>query len=162
MINITNAFQSMFALLLIAAAISDLRHLRIPNLIPILICILFVLGWFAGFPFFEPWWAHLFHFAAALIVGMLLFHFGWFGGGDAKLYAASALWFAFNNAILLLLVTTAAGAIIVIMRMLTIFLRPGVASRDPTTGARQNVRSQAVPYGLAIAIGGIVSILEIY
>ena len=162
MINIVTAFQLLFTLLLLAAAAADIRQRRIPNTIPLLIVILCIVGWLAGFPFSGPWWAHGFHFAAALLVGMLLFYFGWFGGGDAKLYAACALWFSFSDAILLLFVTTASGAIIVVARMLIIFARSSLASSGPANGLRQKSPSRSIPYGIAIAAGGIASILSVY
>ena len=162
MINIITAFQLLLTLLLLAAAATDIRQRRIPNIIPLLIVIIFIVGWMAGFPFSGPWWAHGFHFAAALLVGMLLFHFGWFGGGDAKLYAACALWFSFSEAILLLFVTTISGAIIVVTRMLIIFARSSVASGGPANGLRQKSSSRSIPYGLAIAAGGMVSIFSVY
>ena len=162
MINIITAFQLLLTLLLLAAAATDIRQRRIPNIIPLLIVIIFIVGWMAGFPFSGPWWAHGFHFAAALLVGMLLFHFGWFGGGDAKLYAACALWFSFSDAILLLFVTTVSGAIIVVARMLIIFARSSVASSRPANGLRQKSSPGSIPYGVAIAAGGIVSIFSVY
>ncbi|HET6526111.1 A24 family peptidase [Sphingopyxis sp.] len=162
MINIITAFQLLLTLLLLAAAATDIRQRSIPNIIPLLIVIIFVVGWMAGFPFSGLWWAHGFHFSAALLVGMLLFYFGWFGGGDAKLYAACALWFSFSDAILLLFVTTISGAIIVVARMLILFARSSVASSGPANGLRQKSSSRSIPYGVAIAAGGIVSIFSVY
>lgn len=162
MINIVTVFQALFTLLLLAAAASDVRHLRIPNAIPALVVIVFIVGWLMGFPFSGAWWAHLFHFAAALLVGMLLFHFGWFGGGDAKLYAACALWFSFSDAILLLFITTASGAVIVIARMFIIFARSVLSSSGPANGTRKSASSRSIPYGIAIAVGGIGTIFSVY
>ncbi|MFZ5727306.1 MAG: A24 family peptidase [Pseudomonadota bacterium] len=162
MIDILVPFQLLFVLLLLIAAASDLRYLRIPNLIPALIILLFVIGWLAGFPFTGPWWAHGFHFAAALLVGMLLFRFGWFGGGDAKLYAACALWFSFSDALLLMFVTTASGAVIVLARALALFARTFLAFGGPADGPRPKRVSRDIPYGIAIAAGGIVSLFAAY
>ena len=47
MIDILVPFQLLFVLLLLIAAASDLRYLRIPNLIPALIILLFAIGWLA-------------------------------------------------------------------------------------------------------------------
>lgn len=162
MIDSLALFQPPFVLLLLAAAASDLRHLRIPNLIPALLVTLFIVAWFAGFPFTGPWWAHGFHFAAALLVGMLLFRFGWFGGGDAKLYAACALWFSFSDALLLMFVTTASGAVIVLIRALALFAGAILASGGPAAGPRPTRSSRVIPYGIAIAAGGIVSLFSVY
>lgn len=162
MIDIVPSFQSLFTVLLLAAAASDLRQLRIPNVIPALVVVLFVAGWLAGFPFSGPWWAHGFHFAAALLVGMLLFHFGWFGGGDAKLYAACALWFSFSDAVLLLFATTISGALIVIVRASTMLAKSILTPAMPAEDARPRRPTGAIPYGIAIAAGSIVSIFSVY
>src|SRR5438128_1250085 len=36
---------------------------------------------------------------AALLAGMVMFALGWIGGGDAKLFAASALWLGLSGAL---------------------------------------------------------------
>ena len=163
MIDIIALCQLLFVLLLLVAAASDLRYRRIPNLIPALIVLLFIVGWLLGFPFTGPWWAHGFHFVAALLVGMLLFRFGWFGGGDAKLYAACALWFSFSDALLLMFVTTASGAVIVLVRALAIVARSIFGSPGaPPDGPRQRRAPRTIPYGIAIAAGGIASLYSVY
>ena len=43
------------------------------------------------FRYHEPG-LHFAVFAAALVAGMVMFALGWIGGGDAKLFAAAALW----------------------------------------------------------------------
>ena len=77
---------------------------------------------------------------------MGLFSQGWIGGGDAKLYAAVALWFNWAGAVALIFMTTMSGlilaAIFIVARMAG--LRKNVAKED-----------RRIPYGVAIAIGAI-------
>jgi prepilin peptidase CpaA len=138
---------AIWSLTLAAAAVSDLRSFRIPNALPAILMVLFgAVHGLAGFP--VPLWANLLHFLAALIVGMVLFSRGWFGGGDAKLYAAAALWFNWSGAVAFLLMTTIAGLILAIgfisARMMG--LRKNVAKED-----------RRIPYGVAIAAGAILT-----
>jgi prepilin peptidase CpaA len=84
----------------------------------------------------------------ALIVGMVLFSRGWVGGGDAKLYAAAALWFNWESAAVLIFLTGVAG-------LLLAFLFIGAR----ITGLRKNVsrKDRRIPYGVAIAAGAILT-----
>lgn len=138
---------AIWVLTLIVAAISDLRSFRIPNYLPGILLLLFgINGFLASFP--ASIWENLFHFLATLIIGMGLFGRGWIGGGDAKLYAAVALWFNWAGAVMLIFTTTIAG-----LTLAVIFIAARVL------GFRKNVpkEDRRIPYGVAIAAGGILS-----
>jgi len=138
---------AIWVLTLIAAAVSDLRSFRIPNYLPGILILLFGINTvIAGVD--ASLWENLFHFLAALIIGMGLFSRGWIGGGDAKLYAAVALWFNWTGAVVLIFATTIAGLVLAISF---------VAAR--MLGLRKNVPKddRRIPYGVAIAAGGILS-----
>jgi len=158
MIEASLIIKGAFAALLLLAAYSDARRFLIPNIYPAMIIFLFVVAKGAGFPFSEPLWSHLLHFAIALSVGLALFALRWFGGGDVKFYAAIALWFGLPQAILLLVVTAVSGAIIVLARMVVHFLRISFGSGQGKT----RLFERRIAYGIAIAAGGIVSLLFYY
>jgi len=141
------------------AAISDSRRFLIPNIYPLGLLLLGIIAWFVGFPFVAPLWSHLLHFAVALGVGMLLFHLGWFGGGDVKLYAAVAFWFGFSNGFSLLFVISICGVAIVALSILLRLLRTAFGSGDREKGSFMKRR---IAYGLAIAAGGIFSLFWVY
>lgn len=143
-----------FAAMLLAAAYSDARRFLIPNIYPLLVILLFIAAWLVGFEFHAPLWKHLLHFAIALAAGMLLFRFRWFGGGDAKLYAAVALWFGIGDAIPLLFITTLAGAAIVVVRVILRLFGRGAAISKTS--------DRRIAYGVAIAIGGIAAMYHVY
>jgi prepilin peptidase CpaA len=139
--------MAVWILTLIAAAITDVRSFRIPNLFPGIVILLFiVVHGLAGFS--TSLWENLLHFLAALAVGMILFARGWIGGGDAKLYAAVALWFSWAGAISLIFATTMAGGVVAIAFIGARLL-----------GLRKNVpkEDRRIPYGVAIAAGAILS-----
>jgi prepilin peptidase CpaA len=140
-------FAALAGACLALAAFSDVRAFRIPNIYPALLILLFLgarMLW--GFSF-DDWW-HLLHFAIALIVGMLLFKFGWVGGGDAKLYAGAAIWFSGTNAAMLIFATGIAGLLLAIVYLLKRKLR--------RSDQQVPKKDRRIPYGLAIAIGALV------
>jgi prepilin peptidase CpaA len=145
--NVTTLFIAIWVAMLLAAAISDLRAYRIPNALPGILILLFGVAQIMDSSATVPW-SNLAHFGISLIVGMFLFSRGWIGGGDAKLYAATALWFAWNGAVTLLFFTTIAGAVLA---------AAFIAAR--LLGLRKNIpkKDRRIPYGVAIAIGGVMS-----
>lgn len=153
------ASKAAYVAILMLAAYSDARRFTIPNIYPLLLLLLGAIAWFAGFPFSAPLWSHLLHFAIALGIGMLLFHFGWFGGGDVKLYAAVALWFALSNGLFLLLVVSLSGVMLV---ALVAVLRLGLTAFSRADRTKGSFMKRRIPYGLAIAAGGIASMLLVY
>lgn len=149
-----------YALLLVFPAVMafagamDLLTMTIPNRISIALTVAFVLAApLLGMPL------SMFgmHIAAGLIVlaaGIILFAVGGFGGGDAKLLAAGALWIGLDGLVAYLVAVTLAGgalslAVIAYRRLpLLIFRIPGWATRLHRPRA-------AIPYGIAIAAGAM-------
>lgn len=158
MMDLTLVAKAAFAGILLLAAWSDARRFLIPNMYPLLLVGLSALALATGFPFIGPAWSHLAHFAIALVVGMALFHFRWFGGGDVKLYAAVALWFPLGAGWFLLMATGLGGAVIVILSMAVRLLRLAFGSGE----RRSRFFDRRIAYGVAIAAGGIASLLWFY
>lgn len=131
---------------LILAAISDVRAFRIPNIFPLILILAFV-GARLVTGFSSDDWGHLLHFAIALAAGMFLFRIGWIGGGDAKLYAGAAIWFAGIDAAFLIFATGMAGLVLAIVYFTTRKMRHG---NNP-----ERKKESRIPYGLAIAAGAL-------
>ena len=76
------------------AAASDFLTMTIPNRLVLSLA----LGFFVVAPLTGLGWSDIgLHIAlalAALAFAFALFSFGWIGGGDAKLFAATCLWFS--------------------------------------------------------------------
>ena len=86
-----------FAGLLIYAACSDIARLIIPNWVSIaLACIFPIAALASGMAPLEIG-MHLAFGAAVLVVGFFLFSGNIIGGGDAKLFAATAVWTGFQS-----------------------------------------------------------------
>jgi prepilin peptidase CpaA len=144
-------------LCLALAAFTDLFTMTIPNRIPaILLGSFLVIAPFTGM----DWSTIGMSLAAGLAVfaaGFALFALNVMGGGDAKLLTAAAVWFGFNESLLAFLVSVAyVGGI------LTLFILVLRASRDTILATGIPVpdsllTAKKVPYGIAIAIGGLLS-----
>ncbi len=147
-----------FPALAIVAAMRDATSFTIPNWISLaLIALFFPTALLLGASLTQIGLAVAVGFGA-LIVGMGMFAAGWIGGGDAKLFAAAALWLGWSALLPFLAVTALAGGALAFsllvmrsgwFRPVTIGLR-GWIGRLATPG-------ENVPYGVAIAIGALVA-----
>lgn len=93
------------------------------------------------------------HVAAGLLVlmaGILLFAIGGFGGGDAKLLAAGALWIGFDQLLAFLVLTTVCGGLLAVA---ILFYRklPLLGVYAPDWAIRLHKPGGGIPYGVAIA-----------
>jgi prepilin peptidase CpaA len=95
---------------------------------------------------------------AALVAGMVMFSLGWIGGGDAKLFAAAALWIGTPGAATYLAVTALAGGAlaIVLLSLRQPLARPLVLA-GPAWFVRLAEPGESVPYGVAIAVGALAA-----
>ena len=134
---------------LAAAAIEDASRYRISNITSLVviagaICAAVIEG--------PSWslWQNGAVFLGILILGTLAFTAGWLGGGDVKLFAATALWLDLRSALWFVVFVLLAGGVVAIAYLLSRPLRRG---RDG------KIRGTRVPYGLAIAFGALAVIL---
>ena len=150
-----SAFLVMMVLLALAAG-WDLASYTIPNLLPAVIAAAFLifaaLAGLAG----AAWGAHLAAGLVALVAGFAFFAAGWIGGGDAKLFAATALWFGFGDLASYALVAAALGGVltiaILVVRRVPL---PGLLIRQGWI-ARLHDHRNGIPYGVALATGALV------
>jgi prepilin peptidase CpaA len=147
---------SLFPGAMALAAASDLFTMRVPNALAIVLAA----GFFLAAPLAGLEWPeiglHLGLAAIALATGFSLFAFGWIGGGDAKLFAATCLWLG-PDAILTYAVYAA-----LIGGVLTLALLYWRAMPLPAPLASQNwlMRlhrpNEGVPYAIALAASGLL------
>jgi prepilin peptidase CpaA len=154
--------SSLLPVLLIIAAASDVLSLRIPNWLNILTAVLFLpLAWATGMPLGE-FGIHLAVGAGLFVFGFLLFQFGLFGGGDAKLMAAAGLWFGSAQALQFLFITVMAGGVLALFIGVwsIVALHWDIHASDVKLAGfskRFLALKPNVPYGLAFAVGGIIA-----
>ncbi|MFN3573428.1 MAG: prepilin peptidase [Phenylobacterium sp.] len=145
--------------LLIVAALKDATSYTIPNWISLaLILAFFPAALAVGLPM-SALGGHLAIGAAALVAGMAMFALGWIGGGDAKVFAAAALWLGWPAILPFILVTALAGGALAVglLAMRSMMLRRYVAS-GPAWLSRLAEPGENVPYGVAICVGGLVAL----
>jgi len=130
---------------LIVAAASDLRSYEIPDSINAAIGILYF-AYAMSAPGSVDFASACIIALIVFLVGVGLFSAGVFGGGDVKLIAATTLWAGPSLVLPFLVVTALAGGLL----SLTVLTRAQLVGRGSVATARPSV-----PYGVAIAAGGI-------
>jgi prepilin peptidase CpaA len=99
------------------------------------------------------------HLAAAALVLVFAFAFftqGWIGGGDAKLAAATTLWFGFAHLLDYLLYAALFGGVLtVVLIQFRKLPLPGVLARQPWI-LRLHEKGGGVPYGIALAAAALL------
>ncbi len=95
--------------------------------------------------------------AAVLIATFLMFSFGWIGGGDAKLAAATALWLGWGAMLdYFLAAAIYGGALTVVLILGRKMPLPGWLAGEKWIARLHDVKS-GVPYGVALAAAGVMS-----
>jgi prepilin peptidase CpaA len=93
--------------------------------------------------------------SAVLAVAFVCYAFGWIGGGDAKLTAATALWFGFDYLLDYLFCASLFGAALTLLliqfRLLPL---PAVLARQKWI-LRLHEKGAGVPYGIALAAAAL-------
>ena len=133
----------------LAACWFDVSQRRLPNWLCVLVSlcgvgITLVTAGASALP------RHLLHAFIALTIGMGLFALRVIGGGDAKYYAANAIWFGMDSALRLLVSVSLAGLVVLIVWALW---RRSLGER---VFSRGDDDTRKLPYGVAIAIGTLV------
>ena len=139
--------------LLLAAAFWDLASYTIPNFLQVGLLVTFVI--FAVIVGMAPGMVglHLLAGILGLIVGFLLFALGFVGGGDAKLFACSALWFGLHDLADFALLSAVFGGILTLG--LLSFRKIPLPSALGTQGWLMRLHDErgGIPYGAALAAG---------
>jgi len=100
--------------------------------------------------------AHAGAAATVLVVTFLFFTRGWIGGGDAKLAAATALWFGFDHLLVYLLYASIfGGALTLMMIRFRLMSLPQVLA-DQEWVNRLHRPNSGVPYGIALAAAALL------
>lgn len=146
----------LFPALMAFAAASDLFTMTISNRISLLLLAGFaVLAAFGGMSFDEVL-SHLGAGAVVLVVAFGCFAMGWIGGGDAKLAAATALWFGFDHLMpYLLYASLIGGALTLLIIQFREFPLPRPLLSQPWL-LRLHDKRTGIPYGIALAIGALL------
>ena len=144
----TEILLVLLAIILVIAAVIDVRTFTISNRLNLCVALLALVYWLSvSLPLWPDAAVQL---AAAAVVFVVLagaFYFGMMGGGDVKLAAALALWFSPPEILKFLVVMSIAGGVLTIVILIAHRLRS------------KEGRPQ-IPYGVAIAFGGLVILTQ--
>ena len=145
----------LFPTLMAFAASSDLLTMTISNRVSLILAAGFfglaAAGGMGGFDMLM----HLGAGAAVLVAGFICFARGWMGGGDAKLAAATALWFGFNHLFDYLIYASLFGGALTILLLQYRMLPLPRFLANQQWAARLHEKECGVPYGIALAAAGL-------
>jgi len=143
---------------LVLAGLSDLCSLRIPNWLTATLAAAFpVVALLLGGE--VDWLSHVAAGAAVFAGAAALFALRLMGGGDVKLLAAVALWIGLGRLLPFLAITALIGGVlalaVVLLRLPVVHV---LLCRLAPRVAALAERKMAVPYGVPIAIAGLLMI----
>ena len=144
----TDLLLLMLAAILVVAAVVDVRTFTISNRLNLTVALLAPIYWASVA--LSPWPGVAVQLAAGATVFLLLagaFYAGMMGGGDVKLAAALALWFPPLGTIKFLILMSLAGGILTIIVL-------------ALHRARKREGRPEIPYGVAIAFGGLAILTQ--
>ena len=147
-VTFTDLLLLALAAILVVAAAIDVRTFTISNRLNLTVALLAPAYWLSIA--LTPWPGMAIQLAAGGIVFVLLagaFYAGMMGGGDVKLAAALALWFSPAGTVKFLVLMSIAGGVLTL----------GILAWHR---ARRGVGRPEIPYGVAIAFGGLAILTQ--
>ncbi len=166
--------------LLVVAAISDIRTRKIPNWISLAIFALYLTFMAAQWilkvdPFVVDPVSSLAVGFATFAVFTAFFYFGFLGGGDVKLISAVAFWVGLKGIAPFIVIMALAGGLIAVFYIFKRDVGPEIESVDKEVNfeieekskknhvkvSKNNNKSAKIPYGIAISAGGLFVVNQI-
>lgn len=150
------AILLIFPAMMAFAAASDLFTMTISNRVSLtLVAGFLALALWMGLSW-EAIGMHLAAGALVLVFGFACFAFGWIGGGDAKLAAATAVWLGWGQLLEYAVLSSVLGGLLTIglLSLRGAALHPRFLLRE---GWYQRITDQktGIPYGIALAAAGL-------
>lgn len=135
-------------LLLVSAGVEDLRRREIANWKNVMIAALAPLWWWSnGLSLWPDIVLQVTIAGAFFALFCIAFHFGQMGGGDVKMIGALGLWLPFTALVGMLLIMSIVGGVLTIIFLLE-------------RRIRRKTEAVEVPYGVAIAVAGLLVLRE--
>jgi prepilin peptidase CpaA len=145
-----------FPMLMAFAACSDLLTMTISNkLVLALVAGFFALAAVTGLSG-SVIGSHLASGALVLVIAFGCYAAGWIGGGDAKMAAAIALWFGFDQVVPYLLYASLLGGLLtlLVLKFRSEALPAALVRQDWVM--RLHDKNGGVPYGIALAVAALI------
>jgi len=146
-----------FAATMLVASYKDATTMKIPNWVSLVLLGVFFLITPFVWQSWEVFGTHLLVGLTFFAAGFAMFAFGWLGGGDAKLMAATAIWWQWPDALIYIFYTTAIGGVLALFIMVG---RNYVPVRIMTAPWVYHLLKEEknMPYGLALAAGALITL----
>jgi prepilin peptidase CpaA len=145
----------LFPALMAFAASSDLLTMTISNRLSLALAGAFLLLTLITGLSLAAFGMHLAAAAMVLVIAFIFFSQGWIGGGDAKLAAATALWFGFDYLLdYMIYASLFGGALTLAILQFRKFPLPAVLARQGWI-LRLHETDAGVPYGIALAAAAL-------
>lgn len=152
-IGFTEFLLVALAIILVVAAVIDVRTFTISNRLNATVALLAPLYWWSISLPFWPDAAIQVGVAVAVFAALAVtFYLGMMGGGDVKLAAALALWFSPGSTVRFLVIMSLAGGLLTVVVLIRHRLK---APPEALPDAEKIISKPEVPYGVAIAIGAL-------
>jgi prepilin peptidase CpaA len=146
----------LFPALMAFAASTDLLTMTISNRVSLALIAGFAVMAYAAGMDGQAVLSHICAGAAVLAVTFVFFARGWIGGGDAKLAAATALWFGFDQLLnYLLYASLFGGALTLLVIRFRLIPLPAALARQEWA-QRLHGADAGVPYGIALAASALL------
>jgi prepilin peptidase CpaA len=144
----TDLLLGALAVILVVAAVIDVRTFTISNRLNMVVALLApVFWWSIGMPLWPDIAIHVGVAVAVFVLLSIAFFMGMMGGGDVKLAAALALWFSPAATLRFLVFMSIAGGLLTLIVLVI-------------HKVRSSPGRPKVPYGVAIAIGGLMILAQ--
>jgi len=145
-----------FPVLMVFGASSDLLTMRISNLLVLMLVVgFFILALITQMPVDEIL-TNLGCAAVVLVVAFAFFAFGWIGGGDAKLAAATTLWLGLGLLLPYIVYSGLLGGALTLMLLAFRNLPLPAALQQVKWIDRLHDKKEGVPYGIALAAAALL------
>lgn len=148
---------ALFAALMITAIATDFTKLRIPNWISIGLVAAWAL--YAISPgVLVPVLPSLAYALGALVLAFVLFCFEVWGGGDAKLFTAAALWVGPHSLEFFVVLTVILGGAESLLMLTPLGALQVRLAHGTEVAATTTPRKRVIPYGIAIALAALITV----
>ena len=156
--NFQFVIMIMYAAALCYGCASDVKGLKIPNAVSVIVLALFFLNWWIASPA-EDLTKHLIIAGVALFLGFGIYVAGFMGAGDIKLITALMLWAGTRDGFAFLIAMTLIGGVFASLLLITrksMAVWPSAESYIPSRRLRTWAQRGIFPYGIAICTAGLI------
>jgi prepilin peptidase CpaA len=156
--NFQIIIKILYAATLCYGCVSDIRSLKIPNAVSLIVLALFFLNSLLSGPP-DGFTKHIMVAGGALLLGFGVFAAGFMGAGDIKLISALMLWAGPQDGFSFLIVMTFVGGLFAGLLLITrtsMAVWPSAQNYIPSRRLRTWAQRGIFPYGIAICSAGLL------